>query len=121
MMKRGLALAMVVSFGGLVTAQSGNNGVVHILPAQLNASWAKGGSLLARADFKLSGSHRETGGQVEVHVKETDILYITDGEATFVTGGTMVGGKVSAPDQMLGTDITGGQTAKIAKGDVFIV
>ena len=120
-MKRGLALAMAVTFGGLVTAQSGNNGVMHILPAQLNAALAKGGSLADRPDFKVSGGHRTSGGQVEVHAKETDILYITDGEATFVSGGTMVGGKVSGPDQMLGTDITGGQTAKIGKGDVFIV
>ena len=120
-MKRWLALGMVVTFGGLVTAQSGNNGVVHVLPAQLNAALAKGGSLLERPDFKVSGSHRETGGQVEVHAKETDVLYIVDGEATFVYGGKMVGGKTSAPDQMLGTDITGGTTAKIGKGDVMIV
>ena len=29
-------------------------------------------------------------GQVEVHDKETDVIYVTDGTATLVTGGTMV-------------------------------
>ena len=37
-------------------------------------------------------------GQVEVHDKETDILYIIEGQATIVTGGTMVGGRQTAPD-----------------------
>ncbi len=37
---------------------------------------------------------------VEVHDKETDILYIIEGQATLVTGGTMVGGKQTAPDSI---------------------
>ena len=80
---------------------------------------AKGGSLAATKEYTVSGSHRTRAGQVEVHEKETDILYVTDGEATFVTGGTMVGGKMSKAGQWLGTDITGGQTHHLIKGDVM--
>ena len=85
------------------------------------AALAKGGPLVTASDVLVSGSHRDKPGQVEVHDKEMDVLYITDGSATFVTGGKMVGGKVSRPDQWLGTDITGGTTHKLVKGDVIVV
>jgi quercetin dioxygenase-like cupin family protein len=82
---------------------------------------AKGGSLASTKEYTVSGAHRTGPGQVEVHEKETDILYITDGEATFVTGGTMVGGKMSKAGQWLGSDITGGQARHLVKGDVVTI
>jgi glc operon protein GlcG len=82
---------------------------------------AKGGSLVRTPEFTVSGSHRDKGGQVEVHEKETDILYVVEGEATFVTGGTMVGGKTTRPGQLIGTDIQGGQTQRLRKGDVITI
>ena len=82
---------------------------------------AKGGPLASTKAYTISGSHRNAPGQVEVHEKETDILYVMDGEATFVTGGTMVGGKMSKAGQWLGTDITGGQTHHLVKGDVITI
>jgi quercetin dioxygenase-like cupin family protein len=82
---------------------------------------AKGGSVVTAPDLLVSGSHRDKAGQVEVHDKETDVIYVVDGSATFVTGGTIVGGKVSRPGQWLGTDITGGKTQHLAKGDVIVV
>src|SRR5690349_15282900 len=74
------------------------------------ASLAKSGPLVTASDLLVQGSHRDKGGQVEVHDKETDVLYIVDGEATFITGGKMVGGKVTKPGQHLGTNIEGGET-----------
>jgi mannose-6-phosphate isomerase-like protein (cupin superfamily) len=82
---------------------------------------AKGGSLGKGDGFTTSGAHRDKAGQVEVHEKETDIIYITDGEATFVTGGTMVGGKMSKAGQWLGTDIQGGESRHVTKGDVIVI
>jgi glc operon protein GlcG len=105
----------------LAGAQTDNSGVVHVDPEKVAAALAKGGPLVTRTDLLVSGSHREAGGQVEVHDKETDVLYIIDGEATFAYGGKMVGGKVSKPGQWLGSDITGGETRHIAKGDVFVI
>lgn len=113
--------AMTAAMAGLILAQGGGSGVVHVDPEKVAAALAKGGSLVARPDLLVSGSHRVAAGQVEVHEKETDVLYVTDGEATFAWGGQMVGGKVSAPGQWLGTDITGGQSQRIGKGDVFVV
>ena len=47
---------------------------------------------------------------MELHEKQTDIIYVQDGEATFVTGGRMIGGKLSGPEQYLGTEIQGGES-----------
>ena len=49
------------------------------------------------------------------------IFIIVEGEATFVTGGTMVDGKTIAPDELRGRTIEGGETRQLAKGDVIIV
>jgi quercetin dioxygenase-like cupin family protein len=120
-MKLWLISASLLTMGVLSGAQSGTPGVIHIEPAKLAEALAKGGSLVTRTDLLVNGAHRDKGGQVEVHDKETDVLYILDGEATFVYGGQMVGGKVSRPGQWLGSDITGGQTRHIGKGDVFVI
>jgi len=82
---------------------------------------AAGGQLVAGPDFSVSILKRTAAGQVEIHEKETDIFYIMDGEATFVTDGTMVGGRVSRPNQQLGTDIQGGKVHHLVKGDVITI
>ena len=56
-----------------------------------------------------------------MHDKETDVIYMVDGEATFVTGGTAVGRKSTKAGQSIGTDIKGGETHKLTKGDVIVV
>jgi mannose-6-phosphate isomerase-like protein (cupin superfamily) len=81
----------------------------------------KGGSLVTAPDYTVSVLSRNMAGQVEVHEKETDIFYIMDGEATFITGGTMIGGKQNRPNQWLGTDIQGGETHHLTKGDVIVI
>jgi mannose-6-phosphate isomerase-like protein (cupin superfamily) len=83
--------------------------------------FAKGGAVAKSGDFTATVASRTAAGQVEVHEKETDIFYITSGEATFITGGTMVGGKLSRPAQWLGTDIQGGVTHTLTKGDIITI
>ena len=82
---------------------------------------AKGGPLVTANDLLVSGSHRTGPGQVEVHDKETDVFYVTEGEATFVTGGKMIGGKATKAGQHIGTNIEGGQTHHLSKGDVMVI
>ena len=95
--------------------------VVFVDHEKVAAALAKGGGLVTASDVLVSGSHREKPGQVEVHDKEMDVIYVVDGTATFVSGGKIVGAKNSRPDQWLGTDITGGTTQKLVKGDVIVV
>ena len=85
------------------------------------AALKKGGSLVTASDLLVSGSHRDKAGQVEVHDKETDVIYVIEGSATFMTGGTMIGGKTTKPDQHIGSGMEGGQTHRLTKGDVIVV
>jgi len=116
-MKNWLTLMVVVSAAMLMGADAAN----YISHDKVADALAKGGSLTATKEYTVSGAHRTAAGQVEVHDKETDILYVMDGEATFVTGGKMVGGKMSKAGQWLGTDITGGETHHLTKGDVVTI
>jgi mannose-6-phosphate isomerase-like protein (cupin superfamily) len=97
------------------------DGVVSVAHDKMSEALAKGGTVVDASNLKVSGSHRNGPGRVEVHEKETDVLYVIEGTATFVTGGTMVGGKTSSPGQMLGDDIKGGETHHLTKGDVLVV
>src|SRR4030095_7350727 len=71
-------------------------------------AFAKGGALVTAPDMIVQGSHRDVAGQGEVHDKETDVIYIIDGTATFVAGGKMVGGRLTRPGQWLRPRNTGG-------------
>jgi quercetin dioxygenase-like cupin family protein len=82
---------------------------------------AKSGTLLTAPDLIVMTIRRTEAGQVEVHDKETDTLYVLDGSATIVTGGTMIGGTVTAPGQQRGTSIEGGEPHKLVKGDVMVI
>ena len=95
--------------------------VTYLDHAKVAAALAKGGVLTTASNLIVQGASRTAAGQVEVHDKETDVLYIVEGEATFVTGGTMVGGKTTAPGQVRGTDIQGGESRRLIKGDVIVV
>ena len=95
--------------------------VTYVDHGKVAAALSKGGSLVAAPDLLVSGSHRDKAGQVEQHEKETDVIYVVDGSATFVTGGTMVGGKVTKPGQWSGSDIQAGETHHLVKGDMIVV
>ncbi len=90
---------------------------------QVSAAFAKGSVLLdgAGRNYMVHASRRDKAGQVEVHVLDTDVIYVQDGSATLVTGGSMVGGKTIEPNEIRGDSITGGETRRIVKGDVITV
>ncbi|HQR31496.1 MAG TPA: cupin domain-containing protein [Blastocatellia bacterium] len=58
---------------------------------------------------------------VEVHEQDADIIYVLEGSATLVTGGEIIGGNLIAPGEIRGTEVKGGETRTITKGDVIIV
>jgi uncharacterized protein len=99
----------------------GAGGVVYIDRDKMAELLAKGGRLGAGAGYQAAIGRRTGAGQVEVHDTETDIFYVVDGEATFVTGGRMIGGKLTGPNQWLGTSIEGGDTRQLKKGDFIVI
>jgi quercetin dioxygenase-like cupin family protein len=95
--------------------------VTYVDAATVAEAFAKGGRLASGSDYTAAVSVRTAAGQVEVHDKETDIFYVVEGSATFVTGGRMIGGTQPRPDQWLGTDIDGGQVHHLKTGDVIVI
>jgi mannose-6-phosphate isomerase-like protein (cupin superfamily) len=95
--------------------------VTYVDSEKVAAAFAKGMPLVETPGYKVHAGRREKAGLVELHTQETDVFYVVDGTATFVTGGTMVDGKLVSPGQMRGTSITGGETHHLKKGDVIIV
>ena len=115
-MKR-LILAATLSLSAVLVSAAGDSKVTFVGREQV----AKGGTLVTAPNLLITIGHRNAPGMVEVHDKETDTIYVLDGAATIVTGGTMVGGSVTAPGQQRGSDITGGQAQKLAKGDLMVI
>jgi mannose-6-phosphate isomerase-like protein (cupin superfamily) len=120
-MKVLLAVAIGMTIGVLMTVAVETHAVSYIGHDEVAAKLAKGGNMVSTPNYLVLGSHRDKPGGVEVHDKETDVIYVTGGTATFVTGGTMIGGKMTKADQHLGTDLKGGETHELSKGDVVVV
>jgi quercetin dioxygenase-like cupin family protein len=116
-----VVLAMLIGGAILTAGDAAPRSVIFIGHDKVAAALAHSESLIAEPDFLVMGSHREVAGRVEMHDKENDIFYITDGEATFITGGKMVGGHVTKPGQWMGSDIAGGETHHLVKGDVITI
>jgi uncharacterized protein GlcG (DUF336 family) len=68
------------------------------------ASFAKGAVLFESPQFNyaIHTSQRTQLGLAKVHARETDLIRVVAGEATFVTGGTVVDPKPVAADEIPG-------------------
>ena len=115
---RALVALIVVAAGPVLAAD-----VTYFPAPDVAAAFAKGAVLFdgAGTNYMVHASRRDGAGQAEVHVKDTDIIYVLDGATTFVTGGTVVEGKATAPDEIRGSAVKDGETRHLAKGDVIIV
>ena len=127
-------VVLSVSLGVIVSAQQPARGGGGPAAAPLTKSayvghekikgCTAGGTFINTPEYIVQCTHRN--GQpgpfaVEIHTKETDVFYIVDGEATFVTGGTVAGLNSSNPLQPRGKSIEGGETHHLTKGDVMVV
>lgn len=90
----------------------------------VNDAFAKGAVLSGGTNgenYMVHASRREKAGLAEVHDLDTDIIYVLDGTATVVTGGSSVDPKTIEAGEHRGTSIEGGVTRQLKKGDVLIV
>jgi glc operon protein GlcG len=90
---------------------------------QVNTSFSTGAALLDGTDrhYMVHTSRRDKPGLAEVHALDTDIIYVLEGTATVVTGGTAVDAKAIGPNEIRGSRIEGGTTRQLSKGEVIIV
>lgn len=116
-----VTIASVAAFGIGLAMPVASSKVTYIPADEVSAAFARGAVLVNNGTYQVHASRREAAGQVEVHVKDTDIIYVLEGTTTFVTGGTMVGGKPTAQDEIRGSSVEGGETRTLTRGDVVIV
>ena len=102
-------------------ADAPSSGVVFIDHQKMEAGFAKGGTVLNNGAFQILTSHRIETGQVEVHAQYGDIMYVVEGSATVITGGTVVDGKPTGPGEIRGKSISGGNTNRLVPGDVLVI
>ena len=72
-------------------------------------------------NFMVHTSRRDQPGLAEIHTLDTDIIYVMEGNATIVTGGTAVETKEIAPNELRGSRIEGGDTRQLSKGQVIVI
>ncbi len=56
-----------------------------------------------------------------MHETEAELFYVIDGSGVVVLGGKLTGEKRTNAHNLSGDAIEGGESRKVAKGDVFIV
>jgi mannose-6-phosphate isomerase-like protein (cupin superfamily) len=119
-MKFLMILSMILAPAVVLKA---DDGAVAYVPHDKAAPFmmAKSGTMIPGSDFEVQGTHRDKPGNIEVHVKERDVFYVVDGEATFVAGGTLLNPRQTRAGQMTGSSIDGGETYHLTKGDVITI
>ena len=99
--------------------------VTYFESAKVSEVFSKGGPLFdgngGALNYKVHAGRRVAPGQAEIHIKDTDVIYVLQGTATFVTGGISLDAKSAAPDELLGSSIKGGDAWHLKKGDIIIV
>jgi mannose-6-phosphate isomerase-like protein (cupin superfamily) len=119
-MKFLLALTAVLVVAVALTAAGVPTKVTFVHHDKVAATMAKGGAIIEDQGLRVL-AQRRGAGEVEVHAKTNHVFIIVEGEATFVTGGTLVGAKETAPDQIRASSVQGGETHHLTKGDVITI
>jgi glc operon protein GlcG len=118
------AAAAGTAAGGEVL-QAGRPTVSYWAPDVVRGAFAKGSVLLDDAsgtrNFMVHASHRDGPGMAEVHSLDTDIIYVLNGTATIVTGGTVTAPKTTAPNEIRGSGVEGGREYRLTRGAVLVV
>ena len=119
-MKLMVTLTTLFLVGAYLVAAGVPTKVTYVHHDKVSATMAKGGPIIEDTGLRVLAQRRGSG-EVEVHETTNHVFIIVEGEATFVTGGTLVGAKQTAPGQIRASDVQGGQVHHLTKGDVITV
>jgi uncharacterized RmlC-like cupin family protein len=90
--------------------------------AAASPAGSAGERIASYGDHAITIAARTKSGGPEVHEQWTDVIMVTGGQATLVIGGVVVGevaAEGGAPGEKRGSDITGGTTQLVKKGDII--
>ena len=112
-----LPLATATHFA---TAGGFPNRVHYVNGEKTAAAMYKGGRVIEDEGLIVIANRAVQRGS-EMHDKTNHVFIIVDGEAEFVTGGTLIEPRVTAPGQTRGKGIEGGTVHRLTKGDVITI
>jgi glc operon protein GlcG len=122
-----LAMAGANVFSGEMKSgevnQTKQSPVLFFDAEQVSTAFSSGAVLLdgTNRNYMVHTSRRDKPGLAEIHTLDTDIIYVTQGSATFVTGGSAIDQKEIAQNEVRGSRIMGGDVHQLKKGDVIVV
>ena len=119
-MKSVTVLAVLFATALLMAANGVPTTVTYVPHDKVSATMEKGGQIIDDHGLIVL-AQRRTAGEVEVHEKTNHVFIIVEGEATFVTGGTLVGARETAPGQTRAASVQGGVVHHLTKGDVITI
>lgn len=114
-------LVLTALWVGLAADHPSDSGVIHLDHDKVAAMFADGGLLLATNNFKVLALRRNKPGEVEIHDRDTDIVYVLEGSAKFVTGGRAIEPRTTDPGETRAKNIAGGEERHLVKGDVMVI
>ena len=88
------------------------------LAPKMNAGKVAAETLASWGNHLAMIAHREGDGEAELHDKQADVFVVQSGEATLIIGGEVQGGRTTAPGEVRGPSIKGGEKRTLASGDV---
>jgi quercetin dioxygenase-like cupin family protein len=91
---------------------------LETLVSNARASGSSGATLGNYKSHAIKLSVRAKSGGAEMHAHYDDIFFVTEGQATLVTGGTVENVKAGSDGETTGSGIENGTSQTIAKGDV---
>jgi uncharacterized protein GlcG (DUF336 family)/mannose-6-phosphate isomerase-like protein (cupin superfamily) len=111
------------------TSPSSDSTVTYFESKKVTEGFSRGAVLVDNGEYMMHAarnymvhtSRREKPGMAEIHTLDTDIIYVVDGSATIITGGTAVDPKPTAPNEIRGTSIQNGERRQLNKGDIIII
>ena len=69
----------------------------------------------------LKTRRESSSGRAELHEKQADLIVVQSGQATIIVGGKILNGQTTAPNEIRGTSIEGGERQPLKAGDVVHV
>jgi mannose-6-phosphate isomerase-like protein (cupin superfamily) len=88
------------------------------LAPKINAQKVASEQLAKFGNHSSMIAHREGNGEAELHEIQADLFVVQSGTATLIVGGEIVGAKTTAPNEVRGPSIKGGEQKKLAAGDI---
>jgi mannose-6-phosphate isomerase-like protein (cupin superfamily) len=95
--------------------------ITHVPGERVAAGFRHDATLIEDPAFRVAASHRTGAGEAEVHLRDTDIFYVTEGSAELIVGGEVVSPRNVSPEEIRGSEIKGGEAIRLAQGDVMSV